>query len=40
MVLTTGRARIKRAAELLVLSAELVVRMDSSQIRGISKKVV
>lgn len=35
-VLTAGRARVEGAAELPVLSAELVVRMDW----GISKKVV
>lgn len=35
-VLTAGKARVKEAAELLVLSAEMVVRMDWT----ITKKVI
>lgn len=35
-VLSAGRARVEETAELLVLSAELVVRMDW----GVSKKVI
>lgn len=35
-VLTAGRARVKEAAEFLVLSAELVVKIDW----GISRKLI